>query len=194
MKKKLFTLTLCIIMVVAIAVPAFAAEESEQITAVGGIAFPESYISKSNSLRVPLKIKVKGTSEYLNVYTSGSFGDGKSISTWSWTADSTQKFIVYRGSDSITSIRMHDDIMYGLATSSGNCIVRYLPNVGNVNDVTITSIHNQWIGATHGWAFDLQSGGSLTATNTPTQVAGGYKVAWQNYTGSNRQVWNVDPF
>ena len=89
---------------------------------------------------------------------------------------------------------MHDDIMYGLATSSGNCIVRYLPNVGNVNDVTITSIHNQWIGATYGWAFDLQSGGSLTATNTPTQVAGGYKVAWQNYTGSNRQVWNVDPF
>ena len=67
-------------------------------------------------------------------------------------------------------------------------------SVGNVNDVTITSIHNQWIGATYGWAFDLQSGGSLTATNTPTQVAGGYKVAWQNYTGSNRQVWNVDPF
>lgn len=195
MKKKLLTVALCAVMAAAMSVSTFAASSSEALVKAAKADFPAGYVTTSPATLVPLKIKVKdSTTEFLNIYTNGSYGEGTSVSTWNWTADPTQKFVIYRGGDGITTIRVHDNIMLGLGNSAGNCVLRYLPNLNDLSSVTISAIRNQWVGVTYGWAFDLQSGGSLTATNTQTGKSGGFKVGWQNFTSSNRQVWNVERF
>lgn len=160
-----------------------------------GVSFPDSYYTISGSNRITLKFKVTNTSEYLNLYTSSGISDMKPISTWSWTGDSDQKFVVYRAGDNITTLRMYDNTLYALATSSGNCILRYLlSNNLELRNVTISSIRSEFYsGPFYGWSFDLQAGGCLTATNTNTSVSGGKMVRWEGFTANNtRQIWNVD--
>lgn len=195
MKKKLLSILLCAALVFAMAVPAFAAGSTENpsVARSVGIAFPGKYYSTSTSQKVALKFKVTNTSEYLNVYSSNGIADYKQISTWSWTGASDQKFAVYRGTDNITTIRMYDNMLYGLAKSSSNCILRYLVGLSEDN-VEITSIRSEYYAfPIYAWSFDHYSGGCLTATNTNTTVSGGKLVHWESFTsGNTRQIWNVD--
>ncbi len=179
--KKIAALFFAVSLTVLFAMPAFAA------------TFPNSYYSTSSANRTALKIKVSNTSEYLNVYSS-TIGDQKAISTWSKDNSTTQKFVVYKGGDGVVTVRMYDDLLLAISSSAGNCVLRYIPNVG-LNNIQISSIHSEnYNGPFYAWTFDVSSGGSLTATNSATPISGGYMVAWQNFTGSNRQIWNVDPW
>ncbi|MPM75342.1 hypothetical protein SDC9_122334 [bioreactor metagenome] len=183
--KKIAALFFAVSLTVLFAMPAFAA------------TFPNSYYSTSSSNKTALRVKVSNTSEFLNVYSS-TIGDQTAISTWSEeqnkTKQTTQKFVVYRAGDGIVTIRMYDNLLLAISSSAGNCILRYIPNAA-LNNIQISRIHpEKYNGPFYAWTFDVSSGGSLTATNSPTPIRGGYMVAWQNFTGSNRQIWNVEPW
>lgn len=199
-------MAMCAVLVFAMAVSAFAVEppiepeatldtDSQASVQSATEVFPDKYYSTPSSGRVALKFNVSGTGEYLNVYSSTGIGDMKQISTWSWTGDSDQKFVVYCGQDGITSIRMYDNLLYGLSTSAGNCILRYLVGIDEKN-VTISNIHSEYVLLpNYAWAFDLRAGGTLTATNTSTTVSGGKLVRWETFSSKNkRQCWDVNFF
>ena len=97
MKKRIPMFLLALAMMVAMAVPALAAEASP-------LALGDTYISTSSSNLTQLEFYADGTSKYLNVVGNSS-SDGCNVSTYSRTGDVTQKWYVYRGNDNITTIR-----------------------------------------------------------------------------------------
>ena len=162
MKKKLFAMALCLLMVVAMAVPAFA----ETFRATPPYFSASTYYYSVNSAKA------------LNAYTEGTPVNGTNVTTYTSTGSITQEWIA-------TQFPGEDRYSVRVGTSSsanplvlclganGNCELRYTSNT------TVENYKVKFIAEPNGVAL----------TESSVQTVGGHNVVWQPSSGLNNQLW-----
>lgn len=173
MKKKVFTMVLCIALVIAMAIPAFAANP-RSVT-------PGNYISITSAMN----------GEKLNAYTEGDPQPGTRVTTYPATGSLTQQWIARPQS---TDRYLIEPAVF---VASGSPLI--LCNRGNIaylqpsSSIAIADkqvkLINEGSGNTGIALVDrAQPYLALTATQTPMS-AGGHSVTWAGSSGQNNQLW-----
>ena len=174
MKKKLFAMALCLLMVVAMAVPAFA----ETFRATPPYFSASTYYYSVNSAKA------------LNAYTEGTPVNGTNVTTYTSTGSITQEWIA-------TQFPGEDRYSVRVGTSSsanplvlclganGNCELRYTSNTTVENyKVKFIAEPNE----VYGIAL-VNRPKWVALTESSVQTVGGYNVVWQPSSGLNNQLW-----
>ena len=174
MKKKLFAMALCLLMVVAMAVPAFA----ETFRATPPYFSASTYYYSVNSAKA------------LNAYTEGTPVNGTNVTTYMSTGSITQEWIA-------TQFPGEDRYSVRVGTSSsanplvlclganGNCELRYTSNT------TVENYKVKFIAEPNGvYGIALVNRPNWVAlTESSVQTVGGHNVVWQPSSGLNNQLW-----
>ncbi len=176
--KKALTLLLALVCVFAMMTVSASAET----------LLPESYVTRNSSTLVPLKIQsVSRYGYYLNVLAT-TLQAGKSVTVYSPYDDpNTQNWLVYRGSDDITTVRPAGNLMLGIGYS-GNGECRLVDLVGAPLSTVEINHPFSYNGAAT-WTLQLKAYGSVLGVNSTT-CTGGYRTNWAAYKSTaNNQKW-----
>ena len=170
MKKKLFAMALCVIMVVAMAVPAFAQSARDGLYV---------FTSRSNG-------------ECLNAYTEGPPTPGTRVTTYRRTGSTTQEWITVGQTTDRYVIQAA--IYQGTVSPLVVCNIQGTAYLQPLNTISVADRQIKMISeGSKIWGLALvdrsQPFLALTASSQ-TMPAGGHSVVWAGSNGLSNQLWN----
>lgn len=178
MKKKLFSLALCVIMVVAMAAPAFAVTRADP-----------PYGPYGNYVIYNRAKNAAGQWQMLNVYANSvsQVSNGTDVTVYSPTGSQTQRWKFESLANGLYAVHMHfnENYVLNINTNTRNCNV-WLKSGLVPNDYSIRLADDGGIVIMH---YLL----ALTPTGT-SKPAGGHEVVWADANGQMNQLWTLDLF